>query len=247
MRPSASRSTRKNSSSGPTIGSSPSSISAAAARRTAPRGSAIGCAALGRLEVGEARRDARLPRQREHRGHVGARDQVGVALVPADDRRVAQVGAHDRRAEAQALLDHVVELGDRHVLAARDPVQVRVQDPDRGHRRSVRGDARRNGRGVGLHAGLLAHVAAATVAPSAFSSAATTLLMCSKRGQLGELAPVPAEPLGGVEGDDADRAVRRARRRPRTGSPSDSRISSRSARAGNPTAWIFTSYWSDQK
>ncbi len=64
------------------------------------------------------------------RRDVGPHREVDVALLAADDRRVAEVGRHDRRAEGDALLGEMLELRDRDVLAARDPVQVGVEEPD---------------------------------------------------------------------------------------------------------------------
>src|SRR4029078_9982526 len=43
------------------------------------------------------------------------------------------VRAHDHRAEGDALLEHLEEVADRDVLAARDAVEVRVEQPDRLH------------------------------------------------------------------------------------------------------------------
>ena len=43
---------------------------------------------------------------------------------------MAQVGPHHRRAERQPILGRIIKFADGHVLAARDAVQVRVQDPD---------------------------------------------------------------------------------------------------------------------
>ena len=122
---------------GPTIGARPSSSKPATARRTAPRGSAghgasrrpTGC------DVGDAARDAGLPRQQRQRGEVGPGDAGrGSRSSPPTHRRVAQVGAHDRRAEREAVVGDAVELDDRHVLAARDAVQVGVDHAHGGSR-----------------------------------------------------------------------------------------------------------------
>ena len=55
------------------------------------------------LEVGEAGRHVGLPRELAQRLQVGPGDHVGIALLAADDRRVAEVRAHHRPAEAEPL------------------------------------------------------------------------------------------------------------------------------------------------
>ena len=110
-----------------------------------------GGAALGRLEIRQAARHPRLPRQRGHGRHVGACDEVGIALLAADHRRMTQVGAHHRGAEAKTVVEDVVELRDRHVLAAGDAVEIGIEHPDRPDRRAGGELGDHLGPGVGAH------------------------------------------------------------------------------------------------
>jgi hypothetical protein len=110
-----------------------------------------GGAAFGRLEIRQAARHSRLPRQRRHGRHVGAGDEVRIALVAADDGRVAQIGAHHGRAEAKTALEDVVKLRDRHLLAAGDAVEIGVGHPDQPDRRAGGELGDRLGPGVGAH------------------------------------------------------------------------------------------------
>ena len=99
-----------------------------AARADGPR-----LRAVERPRVAEAPRHLRLPRNRSHRVEVRAHGEVDVALLPADDRRVAQVGAHHGGAERDAFVAEVGEVTERDVLAARDAVQVAVEQAHRAH------------------------------------------------------------------------------------------------------------------
>src|SRR5262249_14530881 len=84
----------------------------------------------GPLEVDEADRSPGLPRDPDERGGIRpCRDVLEAGLEPGHDV-VAEVDGHDRRHEVDALLTRTVELPDRELLAARDPVQVRVLEPD---------------------------------------------------------------------------------------------------------------------
>ena len=77
--------------------------------------------------LAEAPGHLRLPRHLTQRLEVGADREVDVSFLAADDRRVVQVGSHHRGAEGGSLLAHVGEMRDRDVLAARDAVQVGVE------------------------------------------------------------------------------------------------------------------------
>ena len=136
-----SRSTRKNSSSGPTIGSRPSSREARPRTPHARRAD---------------RRSAR--RRRPARGRPGStRRPAPTAAPPACRGRAARSGrgSPPRRPppacgagrcpsppsrSTSPLSATRVELADRHVLAARDPVQVGVDDANRADRRGEPGD-----------------------------------------------------------------------------------------------------------
>ena len=113
-------------------------------RRQAPRGVLVDDPAqqrsrarrpvLGAVErpgLAEAPGNLRLPRHGAQRVEVGLDREVDVAHLAADDRRVAEVGPHDGRAEGDALLAHAFEVPDRDVLAARDAVQIGVEQPNR--------------------------------------------------------------------------------------------------------------------
>ena len=129
-----SRSARKNSSSGATTGERPRSAYASTTRceqRSRARGPVLG--AVQRPGLAEAPRHLRLPGHRAERVQARADREVDVPLLASDDRRVAEVGAHDGGAEGDALLAHLAEVADRDVLAAGDAVQVGVEQPDRAH------------------------------------------------------------------------------------------------------------------
>ena len=86
-----------------------------------------------RPRLAETPRHLRLPRHRPERIEVGTDREVDVSLLAADDRRVAEIGAHHGGAERDTFLAHPGEVADRDVLAARDAVQVGVEQPDRAH------------------------------------------------------------------------------------------------------------------
>ncbi len=127
--PSPSGSSRKNSSSGPTLELRPSSgeLLGRAAHEPAHVGRLRSSASL---EIGQAGRDVRLPRELAQGREVGSGDHVRIARLAADDRGVGEVGPHHRLAEVEAAAVRRLELGYRNVLAALDPVQVGVGDPD---------------------------------------------------------------------------------------------------------------------
>ena len=89
--------------------------------------------AVERPGLAEAPGHLRLPRHRAQRLEVGPDREVDVALLASDDRRVPQVGAHHGGAEGDALVAHAGEVPDRDVLAARDAVQVGVEQPHGAH------------------------------------------------------------------------------------------------------------------
>ncbi len=81
----------------------------------------------------------RLPRDDAQRVRVRPDREVDVPLLAADDGRVSEVRAHDHRAEGDPFLEHLEEVADRDVLAARDAVEVRVEQPDRLHALATKG------------------------------------------------------------------------------------------------------------
>jgi hypothetical protein len=89
-----------------------------------------GLAAVERPRLADAPRHLRLPGADPERGQVGSDREVHVPVFSSHDRRVAQVGAHHRRAEGHAVAGERGEVTDWDVLAPRDPVQVGVQEPD---------------------------------------------------------------------------------------------------------------------
>ena len=90
-------------------------------------------AAVHPLEVGDAPGDLRIPGDlRECRG-VGPGHDVLESVLEPGDHVVPEVDRHDRLAVGGAVCDQVVEVGDRVLLASRDPVQVGVAEADGGH------------------------------------------------------------------------------------------------------------------
>src|SRR4029079_11213190 len=100
-------------------------------KRPRARGPVVG--AVERPCLAEAPGHLRLPRDDAQRFRIRADREVDVPLLAADDGGVTEVRAHDHRAEGDALLEHLEEVADRDVLAARDAVEVRVEQPDRLH------------------------------------------------------------------------------------------------------------------
>ena len=91
--------------------------------------------ALGRYEVEEEGCGLRLPREVAQRREVDARVRVRIGRVPARDRRVVEepvvdVPAEDDVAEAQPAVSDSPELVERHVLSAKDAVDVEPADLD---------------------------------------------------------------------------------------------------------------------
>ena len=176
------------------------------------RGAAHRMARVGRLglvrdrplEVGQADRDGRLPRDLDERRRVQAGDHVRVAELAADDGRVAQVGAHDRPAEGQPGAQHVLELGHGDVLAALHAVQVGV-----GHAHGR--DLGRQGGADVLRAGLLreGHRGPRRARPRPAGPA---------RGSCRTSSPLPRRtwimyPIGAMVYREREGTSRRARRR----------------------------------
>ena len=127
-----SRSARKNSSSGATIGVSPrAAYSSTTRREQRPRARRPVLGAVERPGLAEAPRHLRLPRHGAQRVEVGLDREVDVAHLAPDDRRVPEVRAHHGRAEGDAFVAHAAEVTDRDVLAAGDAVQVGVEQPNR--------------------------------------------------------------------------------------------------------------------
>ncbi len=68
-----------------------------------------------------------MPRHAADGREVRPDGEVDVPDLAADDGRVPQVGSHDGRAEVHSLLAEAGEVPERDVLAARDAVQVGVE------------------------------------------------------------------------------------------------------------------------
>ena len=99
--------------------------------RTRARRPVLG--AVQRPCLAEAPGELGKPGDAPHRREVRLDGEVDVADLPADDRRVAQVRPHNGGAEVRAFLTEPREVAQRDVLAARDAVQVGVEEPNGPH------------------------------------------------------------------------------------------------------------------
>ena len=102
-----------------------------------PRAGRIVIGPVERPRLAETPGHLRLPGDRAEGVEIGADGEVDIALLAADDRRVSEVGPHDRGAERDALLAQAREVPDRDVLPARDAVEIGVQQPDGAHAEST--------------------------------------------------------------------------------------------------------------